>query len=237
MEEELKIYEVPEFLEKTDYKNNIAKFRTNSEFGNLVEFTKGKKYNIDGTMLNILVLDRLPIFKKVRDLPENFSGIFWQKMYYILLEDIRKYAKKKNSSTPDYYSWSVIWDISKLFDIRSDIIIIEGIGAVIYFIEDYDLNKLEEKIEYEIYGDEIYSVGVYSSLRNISYWTATDAVFSILNKTRFSPKIIKNVIDIAIIIESSRFSEKVSEKISEYHRLKYEEEKRKKSFLNKILNF
>ncbi|MDP0506943.1 MAG: hypothetical protein Q7K47_06860 [Fusobacterium sp. JB019] len=52
-------------------------------------------------------------------------------MYFILLDDLEKYVKLKNKKRK--FDYTTIWKFSKLFDIYSDILTIEGIGEGIYF--------------------------------------------------------------------------------------------------------
>ncbi|WP_163469219.1 hypothetical protein [Fusobacterium sp. IOR10] len=51
-------------------------------------------------------------------------------MYFILLDDLEKYAKSKNKKR--IFNYITIWRFSRLFDIYSDILTIEGIGEGIY---------------------------------------------------------------------------------------------------------
>lgn len=52
-------------------------------------------------------------------------------MYFILLDDLEKYAKTKNKK--EKFDYTTIWQFSQLFNIYSDILTIEGIGKGIYF--------------------------------------------------------------------------------------------------------
>ncbi|MFK4784555.1 hypothetical protein [Fusobacterium sp. MFO224] len=52
-------------------------------------------------------------------------------MYFILLDDLEKYAKLKNKKRK--FNYTTIWQFSNLFDIYSNILTIEGIGEGIYF--------------------------------------------------------------------------------------------------------
>lgn len=195
---ELKIYEVPEVLEKVDIYNNIAELKKLGEYSDI------------GSVCNKIYLGDLPIFKKVRDQPKTFKGIFIYSMYYVLLEDIEKYAKKKNPS----FCFTTIYSISKLFDIYTDVVKIKGVGTAIYFKRMYDLDELEKRIEYGIY-------------ENISYNSTIRIILDILKMDEIPTFIIKNIIDIAITLESSCVN-RITHKISTYERLKEEKEKKQR---------